>query len=90
LAAAWFTVRVWPAIVAVYPTGVFKAFTGMVTETLPLPVPPAGVAPKPDAVHGQPARDDKTLTERGPPAAGSLTLDGLMANVQTDPNWVIA
>jgi hypothetical protein len=62
---------------------------GTVTVTIPLPVPLPGVAPNPEAVHGHPASEERTLTAIVPPAAASFTVDGLMAMVHTDPNCVI-
>jgi hypothetical protein len=85
----WFTVKVWVAMVAVNTRGEGSPFAGMVKVTLSLPAPAAGVALKPVAVHGHPARDDVTFTVAVPPAAVALTLLGLMASVQVDPNCVI-
>ena len=62
---------------------------GMVKVTGPLPVPLAGEALKPDAVHVQAAFDVETLTVATPPPAGAAMLGGLMASEQVEPNCVI-
>ena len=86
----WFTVKVWPAMVAVttLPSGV--EIEGMVTVTGPLRAPEGGATPNValDAVHGHPSRDAMTFTVAVPPAAVALTLVGLIANEQVEPNCV--
>ena len=61
----------------------------MVTVTEPLPVPLAGVAFNPDAVHAHAALDAVTAITAEPPPSGALITDGLIANEQLVPNCVI-
>ena len=51
MAPAWFTVTVWPAIVAVSVRLAVVPFAGIVIVVLPLPVPAAGAAPRLVAVQ---------------------------------------
>lgn len=81
------TVSVWPAIVAVRGGGLPELVGGMVTCTWPLPVPLAGVAPRPVAAHGQ-APLELMFMVATPPAAVTLIADGLMASEHAEPNWV--
>jgi hypothetical protein len=81
-------VSVLPAIVAVKICGPLLTFGGIVTVTMPLPVPFTGVTPRPDAAHVQDARDGVTVICADPPAADTVSFDGLMANEQALPNCV--
>ena len=83
-AAAWFTVKVWPAIVAV-PLRDGPGFAAAATVALPAPVP---LAPPEIVNHGAfdvavHAHDAVVLTATAvlPPSAASDALPGLIANV---------
>jgi hypothetical protein len=83
-------VNVCPAIVATrsVPSG-NRVFCGIVTVTLPFPVPPDGVAPSPVAVHaGHAAFEAVTLTRADPPPAGAKMFVGLIDQAQSEPNCV--
>jgi len=82
------TVKVWPAIVAVSVRDPADGFGGIVTPIGVLPLPLAGVAPRPEAVHEHAALDAVNATDVVPPAAGADKLTGLIANEHVDPNCV--
>jgi hypothetical protein len=90
LAPAWFTVTAWPATLAVNVRLAGSVLAGIVSETSPLPVPAAGIAPSPDAVHAQVELGVSTCMVVAPAAGDTVSTDGLMANPQLDPNWVMA
>jgi hypothetical protein len=74
---------------AVRTTGDTALFGGTVTVTVPPPVPLAGAAASPDAVHPHAALDAITAMSAVPPDAVAARFTGLIANEQTVPNWVI-
>jgi hypothetical protein len=82
------TLSVFPAIVADIVTAERPGFGGMVTVTSPLLVPLAGVAPRPVAVHEHDDSDGVTVIPAVPPAAETVSFDGLIANEQALPNCV--
>jgi hypothetical protein len=59
---------------------------GIVNVTLPSPVPEAGVAFSPLAVHAQEELVVVTVTVAVPPAALAVTLEGVIPRLQFDPN----
>ena len=78
-------------MVAVSVRGPTDVFGGIVTPIDgALPVPAAGVASRPDAVHEHAALDAVNAIDAVPPDAGADSVGGLMANEQADPNCVIA
>ncbi len=82
------TVSVWSAMVAVSTCDEGEPFGGIVTVTAPLPVPLAGVAPSPVAVHGHVPAEAVIGMKAVPPAAGAVSSTGLIANEQSEPNCV--
>ena len=83
-----FDTNVAPAMVALTCTGETLLLAGSVRVTLPLPVPDAGDAAKPDAVQEHEASDAVTFTMAVPPDAVVLIVAGLMLNEHAEPNWV--
>jgi hypothetical protein len=61
----------------------------MVTVVLPFPVPFAGVAPRPEALHAQPEPEAVIPMSAVPPAEPAVRFAGLIANEQPEPNCVI-
>ena len=82
-AAAWFTVYVWPAMVAVPVRGVVMVLAATVRATVPLPLPLAPLVTVSHdavlaAVHAQPV-GLVTATLAAWPAATALVDPGLIA-----------
>jgi hypothetical protein len=79
----WFTVNVWPPIVTVSTREDTVVLTGIAIVTLPLPVPAEGVAlRRPEAVQGQLELEAETVIKAGPPAAGTIKLEGSIEKEQ--------
>jgi hypothetical protein len=87
---AWFTVKVWPPMVAVSAREEAPLLVGIATVTIAPPNPVEGVALRPEAVHWQLAPEAETAMEAGPPAEGTVKLEGLIEKEQPGPNcWIL-
>jgi hypothetical protein len=78
-----------PATVAWSTGGDVLPVAGIVSVTLAEPAPEAGVALRPDAVHGHPATEEVMFTVAVPPAAVAVAVPGLMPNEHVEPNCVM-